>query len=159
MSKLRAAAANRKAAKEKESTIFFKTGDGKKIKADRGICEISEFLTATFKDEKTVYFENATERTIKLLSEFYDKYIGLSSTQLAMLGDPPKYFDVKKPDPELVRLYNSYKELSYADLFGLLKTADDMQITSLTCILSHIIANIIANKSVDDIEDELATDK
>jgi hypothetical protein len=146
----------RKPVKEKTSSVVFKTGDGKNVKVDNGICKMSEHLIEIFSEESEVYFENATERSIELLVEFYNEYLGLSSKQIDMLGDPKQYLTGKKPDPELITLHESYKKLPYQNLFGLLKVAYDMKIKSLSGMLTHIVADIIANKGIDELEEEFS---
>lgn len=145
--------------KEKSPSIFFKAGDGKIVKVDRDICRISEYLAELFSDEDQVYFENATERTISLLVDFYNEFLGLTTKQIEILSDPKKYIGSKKSDPDLVRLYNSYKKLAYVDLFGLLKIANDTKVKYLEGILTHIIARIIESKGVDELDQEFALNK
>lgn len=147
------------ATKEKSQSIFFKAGDGKIIKADRGICKISEYLADAFAENDQVYFENATERTVSLLVDFYNEFLGLSAKQIEMIGDPKKYISSKKSDPDLVKIYNSYKKLAYSDLFGLLKIANDMKVKYLEGVLTHIIAQIIESKTVEELESEFALEK
>ena len=143
----------------KSLSIFFKAGDGKIIKVDRDICRISAYLAGLFNETDQVYFENATERTVSLLVEFYNEFLGLSAKQIEIIGDPKKYLGAKKSDPDLVRLYNSYKQLAYVDLFGLLKIANDLKVRHLEGILTHIIAQIIESKSIEELEHEFALDK
>lgn len=145
--------------KEKSQSIFFKAGDGKIIKVDRGICKISEYLAEMFMETDQVYFENATERTISLLVDFYNEFLGLSAKQIEIINDPKKYIGVKKSDPDLIKLYNSYKKLAYVDLFGLLKIANDMKVKYLEGILTHIIAQIIESKTVEELDSEFALNK
>jgi hypothetical protein len=139
-------------------SIFFKTGDGKTIKVDNDICKISEYLKEVFDQKTSHYFENTTERCIELLIEFYNEYLGLSAKQLGMMGDPKLYIGVKKPDEELVRIYNGYKKLNNRDLFGLLKTAHDMKVKTLSGMLTHIVAQMIAGKSIDALEAKFIKD-
>lgn len=147
------------ATKEKYALVIFKTGDGKNVKVDGGICDISGHLAELFSETDQVYFENATERTMMLLIEFYNEFLGLSSKQIEIISDPKKYIDAKKSDDELVRIYNSYKKLAYGDLFGLLKIANDMKIKHLEGILTHIIAHIIAGKGINELEAEFTLNK
>lgn len=143
----------------KSVSVFFKAGDGKIIKVDKDICKISEYLEEMFSENDQVYFENATERTISLLVDFYNEFLGLSAKQIEMIGDPKKYLGTKKSDPDLVKIYNSYKKLAYVDLFGLLKIANDMKVKYLEGILTHIIAQVIESKSIEELEQEFALNK
>ena len=149
----------RKNVKRNSSFVVFITGDSKSIKVNNGICKISEFLAEKFNDSQEVYFENVTARSVELLTQFYNEYLGLSAKQIEQLGDPKNYLDVKKADAELIRVYDIYKKLSYADLFGLLKTVNDMRIKSLMGVLSHIVAQVIATKKIEKMEEEFANNE
>ena len=116
-------------------------------------------MTKLFEENPEQYFENATERCVELLIEFYNEYLGLSTKQIGMLNDPKCYLDGEDADAELMRIYNIYKNLAYADLFGLLKTAHDMEVKSLLGILTHVIANVIAGKGIYELEEEFAVEK
>ena len=75
-----------------------------------------------------------------------------------MIGDPKLYIGVKKPDDELVRIYNIYKKLENRDLFGLLKTAHDMKVKTLSGMLTYMVAQMIAGKSIEELEDKFSKD-